>query len=365
MPLGTSAQSVRNLPTEPYVVDDNAWRLSAKKNVSQVATAPWNATGTAIPFTLPQAGIVGGILIQFDGTVTSAAGTAVPGDRWPYGLISSFTLAVNGQQDLFSCFGEDLRVLEDISFPAYTESTDVFPGSIMGGSAITTGAHTLSLAWWVPISTELVTLTGALYAQTPSTSIQCVITPATNAQLFSSNPTDATIAGSFTIQETFFVPAYDTQGRIIVPSGIAYLHSLSSVDLPLTNAGSSNRVPLIRGSGNLQRLLMGFRASPTSRLSAAPSAAAASKIDELHLSYGANQVPYEFNPASLLARINNRDYGFPAPYDYLVLDTLKQDPQRDAIVFAGLTELALFVTPDSAVTLSGGTAHVVEETVFQ
>lgn len=365
MPLGTTAQSVRNLPTEPYVIDDNLWRQSAKKNVNQVTSFAYASTGAPTNFQLPQAGIVGGLLIQFDGTLTVATAAATTSDRWPYGLLSSLALAVNGQQDLFSCLGEDLRVLEDISFPAYTESTDNFTGTIGGGNSVGVGTTNLNVAWWVPISTELVTLTGALYAQSPSTQIQVTVTPGTPAQLFSANPGNATIAGTFTVQETFFVPAYDNQGRIIVPSGLAYLHSVSAVDLPLTNLGSANRVPLIRGSGNLQRLLMAFRASPTSRLSAFPNAAAASAISELHLSYGATQVPYEWNPASALERSNNRDYGFPPPYDYLVLDTLKQDPQRDAIVFAGLTELAVFVTPNGAVTLAGGTAHMVEETVFQ
>lgn len=365
MPLGTTAQSVRNLPTQPYVLDDNLWRQSAKRNENQVFTAPYASAGATIPFSLPQAGVVAALLIQFDGTVTSAAGIAVPGDRWPYGLLSSFNLAVNGQQDLISVFGEDLRVWEDIAYPAYTESVDVFPGSIMGGAAITTGAHGLNLAWLVPIATELVTLTGALYAQSPSTQIQCQIVPNNPAGLMSSNAADATIAGTWTVQEVFFVPSYDNQGRLIVPSGISYLHSLSEVDLPITNAGSANRVPLIRGSGNLQRLFMMFRASPTLRLSPAPNAASTNLLSELHLSYGATQVPYEWNPASALLRKNNRDYGFTPPYDYLVLDTLKQDPARDAIVFAGLTELAIFVTPGSGVTMSGGTAHMVEETVFQ
>lgn len=363
MPLGTTAQSVRNLPTEPYVVDDNLWRQSAKRNHQQVTTFPY-ASGVTQPFNLPQAGIVGALLIQFDGSLTIATAAATAGDRWPYGLLSSFTLAVNGQQDLWACFGEDLRVLEDIAFPAYTEQVDTFPSVLMGGS-IAIGTYAVSLSWWIPVSTELVTLTGALYAQSPSTQIQCQAAQATMAQMFSTNPGNATLTGTWTVQENLFIPAYDQQGRIIVPSGLGYLHSFSSVDLPLTSAGAANRIALIRGSGNLQRLLMAFRASPTSRLSAFPSAAAANSISELHLSYGATQVPYEWNPASALLRRNNVDYGFPPPYDYLLLDTLKQDPARDAIVFAGLTELAMFVTPNSAVTLAGGTAHMVEETVFQ
>lgn len=364
MPLGTTAQSVRNLPTEPYVLDDNLWRQTAKRNENQIFTAPFANAGAAIPFTLPQAGVVASLLIQLDVTLTISTAAVTASDRWPYGLLSAFTLAVNGQQDLHSYFGEDVRVLEDIAYPAYTESVDQFPGSIGGGTSIATGTYTVSLAWLIPVATELVTLTGALYAQSPSTQIQCVITPNTTA-MFSTPANAAFSAGTWTVQEIFFVPAYSNKGEIIVPTGLNYLHSVSSVDLPITNAGSANRVPLIRGSGNLQRLLMSFRSSPTARLNPSPSAPAANSLSELHLSYGATQVPYEWNPASALLRKNNRDYGFTPPYDYLVLDTLKQDPSRDAIVFAGLTELAIFCTPNAAATMAGGTAHMVEETVFQ
>ncbi len=364
MPLGTQATSVRNMPTEPFVVDDALWKATAKKNVQPVNTEASNP-GVAIPFTLPQAGIVSGLLVEFDGQIVVSTGAVTTTDRWPYGFLSVFTLAVNGQQDLHGAFGEDYRVLEDIAYPAYTESVDVFPGTIGGGNSVATGTYPISLSWLIPVATEPVTLTGALYAQSPSTSIQGSLLQATLAQLFSI-PANVALTGTWTITETMFVPAYDSQGRIIVPSGIGFLHSVNSVDLPLTSVGATpNRIPLVRGSGNLQRLLMAFRSTPTQRLSAFPNASAATSISALSLSYGATQTPYNWNPASVLERQNNLDYGFPPPFDYLLLDTLKQDPARDAIVFAGLTELAVFAQLNSAVALSGGTAHMVEETVFQ
>ncbi|MHB1519312.1 MAG: hypothetical protein ACYCVN_12390 [Acidimicrobiales bacterium] len=361
MPLGVSAQSVLNMPAEPYVVDDVLWQQTAKKNVLQV-NVPQVALGSAMPFPLPQVGLAAKLQIKFNGTLVVT--TADPGatDRWPYGLIDTLALNVNNGLTTFGVLGEDLRVRQDISFPAYTENVDVFPGAVGGGSAIAVGTYPLDLQWEVPIATELVTLTGALYAGTPSTTIMCIPTPAALAKLFGT-PANAAITGTWTCTETLFVPAYDSQGRVIVPSGIAQMHGMTSVDLNLTQTGQSPS-QLVRGSGRMQRLFMAYRASPTQRLSTAPNAAADVSVNALALSYGGNQQPYTWNPASDLLRQNNEDYGFEPPYDYVVLDTLKQDPIRDAIIYAGLTELKVLQTIDSAVVLAGGSSHLVQEDLW-
>lgn len=363
MPLGTTASSVTNLPSTPYVIDDALWQQTAKKNVLQVGV-PQVALGSPMPFALPQVGIAAKLQIKFDGTLTSAAGTAVTSDRWPYGLIDTLALNVNNALTTFGVLGEDLRVRQDIAFPAYTEDVDVFPGTVGGGNTIPVGAHPISLQWEVPIATELVTLTGGLYAGTPSTTIRVIPTPAALAQLFTSATVgDATLTGTWTCTETLFEPAYDSKGNIIVPSGISQMHGMTSVDLGLTQTGQSP-VQLVRGTGRLQRLFMAFRGSPTQRLSAAPNAAADISVSALTLSYGGNQQPYSWNPASDLLRQNNEDYGFQAPYDYLVLDTLKQDPIRDAIIYSGLTELKILATINGAVSLAGGDSHIVQEDIW-
>jgi hypothetical protein len=369
MPLGTAGVSVKNLPSEPYVIDDAQWKDTAKKNVQPVHTSLTSGafTGQAMPFSLPQSGIVGELLITLDATLTVTTAAAVTGDRWPYGLMNGFTLGINGQQNLFGdIFGEDLRIRQDIAFPAFSEQVDVFPGTIGGGNSLATGTYPIHVSWRVPVATELITLTGGIYAQSPSTTVRVNISPSLPAAMF----TAATLANAaltnalWTVTETFFEPAYDSQGRIIVPSGIGAMHSMTGTDLGITATGSSP-LPLVRGSGNLQRLFLSFRASPILRLSAAPNAASSILLDSLTLSYGQTQQPYIWNPASVLLQKNNLDYGFTAPYDCLIVDTLKEDPTRDAIVYAGLTELKILAGVDPGVTLAGGTCHLVQEDVFQ
>jgi hypothetical protein len=370
VPFGVNNPSVRNLPNQSYAVDDAAFTATAKKNVQPVFTGPPNNPFGGFPFALPQTGIAATLLVKFVGTLTVASGGSTPGDRWPYGLLDQFSLSVNGQQDLISVYGEDLRVRHEAAFPVFAEDVDVFPGVLGGdGDAIAEGTYAVDLTWRVCIATEEVTLTGALYAQSPSTSILTNGTPvASIGALFPlDDSTNATLNGTWSITETFFVPSLDNQGRVIIPSGLASLHTLTANDITLGQNGL-NRLNLVRGSGNLQRLFMAFRSgtsgSPSTRLSTAPNAAAASKIDALQFTYGSVQVPYVWNPSSDLLSTNNQDYGETLPYDYVCLDTLKQNPQRDAIVFAGLTEMAIIATVDSAVSLSGGTAHLVQETVF-
>lgn len=362
MPFGTNVQSATNLPSVPFVVDDGLWAQSAKKNTTDLPTAAWG-TGS-VQTQLPQVGIIGEILITLDGTLTIAEGGATTGDRWPYGILSAYSHSINGQQDLFgNVFGEDLNVREAIAFPAYSDDVDVYPGSVEGGDSLDAGTYQVSLHWRVPVATDLITLAGALYAQNPTTSIRLAITENTMPGLFSADATNASFTGVWGFSETMFIPAYDPNGKIIVPSGIQNLHSMTAVDLPLPATGQ-NPLDLVRGSGNLQRLYMAFRSSPTQRLSAAPNAASDVAVDALALSYGQTQQPYSWNPASRLLQRNNLDYGFSPPYDYLIIDTVKQDPTRDAIVYAGLTELKILATIDSAVTLSGGTAHLLQESLF-
>lgn len=374
MPLGVAAASVKNLPTEPYVIDDALWQQTAKKNVLQV-----NVPSGGGRFQLPQTGIVGKLQIKFDGQLVVATAATAVTDRYPYGLLDTFSMNVNNGLTTFGVIGEDLHVRQDAAFPAYNESIDVYPGSQTNTAppgpqfnqpylpepsafSIATGTYDISLQWEVPVATELVTLTGGLYAQTPSTAIVGIIGQAALSELFGT-PANCTLTGSWSVTETMFVPAYDSQGRIVVPSGIASMHGMTSVDLGLTQTG---QVPfeLVRGAGQMQRLFLALRSTPTQRLSAAPNAAADVSLTSVALSYGGNQVPYNWAPAADLLRQNNEDYGWALPYDYLCLDFVKQDPIRDAVIYAGLTELKALVGVSSSVSPSGGTAHLVQEDLW-
>lgn len=363
MPIGTTAVSAKNLPSEPYVITAQAWAQTAKRN-EDVITTSQAGPGTPFNFTLPQVGIAAELVITLTATlVIEADHAATTGIRWPYGLLSTFSLGVNGQQNLFDVVGEDLKVRQDIAFPAYTEDVDIFPSVIGGGAStdLTAGTHKLSLSWRVPISTELVTLSGGLYAQSPSTTIRCVCSVAALATVIHNTPQYASLTNvNWSVSETFFVPSYSTKGEIIVPPGISTLHAMTSIDLPLF--AGQNPLSLVRGSGNLQRLFMSFFENNL-RISAAPSVTPSYRVQELILSYAQKQQPYIWTPASVLLRRNNLDYGETPPYDYLVFDTLKQTPQRDAVYYPGLTELKVLAFIGSDV--DSATAHLVQEDLFQ
>ena len=127
MPIGTTAVSAKNLPSEPYVITAQAWAQTAKRN-EDVITTSQAGPGTPFNFTLPQVGIAAELVITLTATlVIEADHAATTGIRWPYGLLSTFSLGVNGQQNLFDVVGEDLKVRQDIAFPAYTRGRRHLP----------------------------------------------------------------------------------------------------------------------------------------------------------------------------------------------------------------------------------------------
>ena len=66
-----------------------------------------------------------------------------------------------------------------------------------GGDDIAVGSYDLSLTWEVPIAMDDTTLIGSLYAQSASSSIQARVSKALMADLFSANPGNVTIDGTW------------------------------------------------------------------------------------------------------------------------------------------------------------------------
>ena len=68
--------------------------------------------------------------------------------------------------------------------------------------------------------------------------------------------------------------------------------------------------------------------------------------------------------AATLLAVNNQHYGATAPYDRLVFDFLRENPQRDVIYMQGVTELNVVPKVDAGVTVSAGEVRVVQETLY-
>lgn len=363
MPLGTGAPQSTTVPTEPMQVNPDLFFSLTRKNEHHVETQAMPSPGASWQRALPQVGIVSRLAITFVGQVVVASAAVTPSNRWPYGLLDKFNLSANGQNNLWSCSGEDLHVLRHIRYPSYHEEVDVYPGTFGGGGTIAIGTHPISLTWEVPIAVDDTSLVGALYAQSGATNLTLDRTVATNAQLFSNLPGNATLSGTFYTSVTrFSVPRGGEGDQLIIPD-LSRLHGFNAVETDFSATGDL-RLPLVRSAGHLHRLFLSVEKSANARLSALPDATAANRIDRYRLTYGAGEQPLDYNPASTLLSRNNDQYGSCAPYDRLVLDFVRENAPRDIILLQGVTELAAIPTINAAAVVSGGRARLVQETLF-
>lgn len=362
MPVGVGAETLQNIPVSPYVTDPATFFQMTSKNILTPRSPANPGPGQSTTVQLLQSGVVSKLQITFVGTLTVATAAVTTSNKWPYGLLDGFLLSANGQNNLWDCDGLDLQALRYVRYPSYTERVDVFPDVVGGGGSVGTGDYTVYLTWEVPIAMDDVSLVGSLYAQSSATNLTVKLTQALNTDLFSANPANATLTGTFYVQETLFLIPVDGQGNIVIPD-LSRLHGFNAVDFPITNTGEA-RVPLIRSAGQLGRLFISGEAAANNRLSALPNAASTKKLEALRIEYGGNQRPFTWDPASQLLALNNQHYGAPAPYDRLVMDLLKENPPRDIILMQGVTELAAVPRIGAGVTLTGASVRLVQETLF-
>ncbi len=291
MAVGTGAETAQNIPNVNYVTDPGAFMNHTSRNIDTPRSIAAPGEGGFRGVELPPNGILSKLFVIFDGTITVDTADAVAGVNYPYGLLSEFGLTVNGQNDLWNCDGLDLHTLRFTRYPSYDELIDDFEGSVGGGDTIAVGAHDTYLTWEVPIAIDDTSLVGSLYAQSAATSIQAKIKQALNADLFSTNPGNVTIEGTFYVTTVWFDIPVGGDGKLIIPD-LSMLHGFNAVNHPYGATGPQ-RTELIRNPGQLSRLFISAQAADENRLSALPSAAATKAIDELRLEYGGNRSPYE------------------------------------------------------------------------
>lgn len=364
MPIGSGVETLRLLPSVPYVIDPASFAAMTTENVNSLTPIPAPGGGSSATYELPDADVVGSLRITFQGSLVVSTAAQTPSFKWPYGLLSGFTLTANGiSHDLWSVDGLDLHAHHFVDHPGQFSNSDVFPGVIGGGTAIATGTYPLYLTWDVPIATDEAWLVGALFAQSSQTLLNGSISQETVANLLAPGGTaaDFTITGSFTISETSYEIPIDNQGRMILPD-VSKLHQVVAITQPWTNTGD-NPVTLLRTAGQLMRVFVSGYSATNTPLSAAPGTAAANAIDQLALKFGVSAAPYVWNPAATLARRNQNDYGGVVPYDRLVIDQMTRNPLRDMILLQGVTNLRAVPTINTAVapTIGQATLRAVEE----
>ncbi len=375
MPLGAQgAAFFQNSPlNNSFITNTAEWARLTQKNIAPLPAVQFTGFGGSVvqvPF--PDSGLGAWLRLQFEGTLTVATAAMVTTDLWPWGLVGNAALAVNGQTQLISCNGLDLRAhrnrlyrnpVEQVGSAAGTDSK-LNP---ISGTSLAIGTYDISLSFDIPICHDLQTLVGLIYLQTSQNDFGINITPGQVANLLTGAGT-ATLTGTFYPELTFFdIPEIQGSGQQaggpLLPS-MAWLHSLQSKDTPQVGTGAMD-TPLGKYPGQLLCLYNYVtNGTPGSHVPVLTG------YDGLQLQYGLNRAPMVWvgpTGQGLLSLLdeNQADYNGLIGPEYFILDFEKDDPARDAVYPVGLNgfQLVPYITAADALA-AGSKVHVVSEILY-
>jgi hypothetical protein len=353
----TQGTKIQNAPLDaPFEFNPAAFFASTETNWYKAGEASFAIASSILPFKIPEVGIVSKLVITFDGSVTcSATGTSTA--AFPYGLLEEFQLSVNGQDDLFSCSGIELKVLERARrVNSGNNDGDIVGPGVGAGLTVAATATPLRLTYEVPLSVDEASMVGSVLAQNRALSMFWRGKSSTTARLFSGGGT-VTWAGSWHVTVVHnTIPI--VQGKMLLPD-IRYLHGFNALVQPFSAAGDI-KVALTRSISQLQRIFVQGLKDSTVPTYYDPAVAA--DISEFRFEYAGNQRPLVFNPGAGLVRQNAMQYNGKLPYSYAALDFVRDNPVRDSINLAGITEA--YVIPKTVAAPTNGQIRVVMETLY-
>jgi len=359
MPTGTGSANLRNLPLTKYAVNPGLFNQLTSRTIFAPGNFALPAFGNYQTTQLLQVGIVAGLRVLVKGTITTVGGvvTIVPTVKWPWGLLNRVTVSGNGQNDFISCDGQDLHTRQLIQNRAMVDGYSSWP---LAANAIfaAAGSADFQLQFYVPIAMDLTTLVGALYAQSEATNLTYRIQTETEANLFTETAGTVTIDATVYIEEEIYEVPYDPQhpDTLIIPD-LTVLHGMVANENAIAQQAVLD-TQLFRIQGQLERLF--FRSFDP----AAPTVwVPTSSYNYSQLIYGANQVPYSFNPQDNLQIRNNQDYRQILDDGTYVMDMVADNPARDQVLLEGVTNLRLRQS-FSAVPGASAVTHFVQETLF-
>ena len=356
MPTGTGAVALRNLPNVPYVVSPSAFFALTQRNEFEPVNIAIASPGNFVPQTLLQVGVIAKLRLTTIGSAVVASGqtTGVSATyRWPYGIFDNIQLSGNGQNNFQNVDGYDYQIRSLIQNKAYNDS--VTSASL---SAISAGAGTapFTIEHEIPVSIDMTSLVGSLYAQTEATELTLRLNTASLSEIMTGNIANTTVTGQVYINEVFFEVPYDptSNNKVLVVPDLTVLHGIIAQRNTIGSA-SQAITNLPRQNGQLERLWFwtdnGGTLMPTSN------------YNYIRLTYGSKVSPYDYaSPINLRAE-NNQDYRNALPDGVFVLDFIKENPQRDVVLLQGVTNLRLETAYTSAPN-AAAYVHFTMETLF-
>jgi hypothetical protein len=388
----TATQPPANLTFQGIVVPGSSLNPKAffagtrRQYVLQKTLGAWGGFGNTDVVDTLRSGILSGYYVKLSGSlvVTIGSGTVATTARWPYYLLRSARFQANGQSNLVNADGWALRAREFMSDPeindrgvsqpiggsnpgtARTQGTLSMASEYWGiGSNVTgipTATYDVELTFYVPVAYEKRMLTGAVFCQTLSTTLELDLDWANLTDLFvlTGNAT-VTFSPTITVEAEMFTIPSDGKGGMYLPN-LSSFHSYIGSRAPNSIASGNNEITLAgQGVGRqLMRILWrtqnstGTGGSPVPLLPVTNAAAQTPNITQPYWRYGTNTTPETFVDGQVLRYMNERDYGvdIAAFAGYQCIDFDRTWAFRDSVDEGSATELRFGYTIGSGVSLT-------------
>ena len=369
MAQATAQNPPANLTFQGIVVPGSALNPQAffaatrRQTVLQRTLGTWGGFGNTDVVDTLRAGILAGYTVKVAGTLTvdPSTGSVATTSAWPYGILKSAVFQANGQSNLINASGWHLRVREIMADPSLSDrgveqgvggtspGTTVNQGTLAMASeswgvgnnvqAIASGSYDVELSFYVPVAFEKQMLTGAVFCQTLSTTLELDLNWANLSDVFTiASPGSVTFEPSVTVEAEMFTIPSDGQGGMWLPNLSAF-HSYVTSRAPNAISQGNNEI-VLSGQGvgrQLERLVWRVQqGSP-----AEPVIPTAAQITDPYWRYGTNTTPETWVDARDLRYQNERNYDsdIGAVAGFSAIDFARTWAFRDSVNEGSATEL--------------------------
>ncbi len=360
--------------------------------VLQKSIASWAGFGATDVVDTLRSGILSGYHVKVSGTltVTPGTGTVATTSRWPYYLLRAGVFQANGQSNLINADGWHLRLremqdetnLDDRGVVAAvggaSPGTSVTQGTLKKNSeswavgqnvtAIAQGTYDVELSFWIPVAYERKLLTGAVFCQTMSTTLELDLNWANLSDLFTLTG-DAAVSFTPTVTveaEMFTIPA-DGSGGFYLPNLSAF-HSFIQAKAPNSISNGLNEIVLAGQGVGRQLMRINFRTqngatpSPLNPAGGLPTP----NVTQIYWRYGTNSTPETWLDGQVLRYLNEKDYNvdIAAICGFSTIDFDKTWAFRDSVNEGSATELRFGYNIANGVTLTDPFAEYSQDVIL-
>jgi hypothetical protein len=351
--------------------------------VLQKTLGAWQGFGNTDVVDTLRSGVLASYRVKMSGSlvVTLNGGTVATTARWPYYILRSARFQANGQSNLVNADGWHLRLREMMSNPeindrgvangiggaspgtSRTQGTLAYASENWGvGSNVTAipgGTYDVELQFHVPVAYEEKMLTGAVFCQTLSTTLELDLDWANITDLFVlTGSATVVFTPTVTIEAEMFTIPSDGKGGMFLPNLSAF-HSYIQSRAP-NNISNGNNEIILAGQGVGRQLMrINWRTqngSPPVPIvpGGAGGGGTTPNITQPYWRYGTNTSPETWLDGQDLRYQNERDYGTDIA-QFAGFETIDFDRTwafRDSVSEGSATEIRFGYTIGNGVSLT-------------